>query len=67
MRSPISMVKKVISMKQSLFYREQNHCCLCGSELVIEVESRQLTANVTEKVSCQKCPVNVRTKNFTLQ
>lgn len=67
MRHTLNLVKKVISLKQSLFYREENHCCLCGSELNIEVQIVNNTAAVVEKVSCAKCVVNVRSKSHTLQ
>lgn len=67
MRQPLNLVKKVISLKQSLFYREQNHCCLCGSELRIEVVVSSQQQNIVEKVRCEKCSVSVREKNFVLQ
>lgn len=67
MYSTKSIVKKVISQKQSSFFQEQNQCCLCGNELEIKTLTDSTKIFVEEQVNCTHCQVKIRNKQHKLQ
>lgn len=49
------------------FIQDQNHCCLCGSELKFTHAMDHLTLTVVEDAKCESCHVSLRTRSHTLQ
>ncbi len=49
------------------FIQDQNHCCLCGSELKFTHAMDHLTLTVVEDAKCESCHVSLRTRTHSLQ
>lgn len=49
------------------FIQDQNHCCLCGSELKFTHSMDHLTLTVVEDAKCESCHVSLRTRTHSLQ
>lgn len=49
------------------FMQDQNHCCLCGSELSFFHKMDHLTLTVVEDAKCGSCHISLRTKTYSLQ
>ncbi|CAN5633709.1 hypothetical protein BH10BDE1_BH10BDE1_10600 [soil metagenome] len=49
------------------FMQDQNHCCLCGSELSFSHKMDHLTLTVVEDAKCGSCHISLRTKTHSLQ
>lgn len=49
------------------FLQDQNHCCLCGSELKFDHRMDHLTLTVVEDAKCDDCHISLRTKTHSLQ
>lgn len=56
----------VISPVQE-FIQDQNHCCLCGSELKFAHKMDHLTLTVVEDAKCESCHISLRTRSHILQ
>lgn len=61
-----SVVNKVISHEQSLFYRRHNHCSLCTKELAVETHINPSNDKLFEKVHCPNCKVTISTNEHSL-
>ncbi len=46
---------------------DQNHCCLCGTELVFKHTVDYATLHVQEEAECPACMIKLKPKNFLLQ
>ena len=60
-------LQKEITSQQTDFYKEQNNCSLCGSELQLEVYTDFSRRTGEEKASCISCNLPLWTKTFLLQ
>lgn len=49
------------------FIQDQNHCCLCGTELKFAHKTDHLTLTIVEDAKCDTCHISLRTRNHTLQ
>ena len=49
------------------FVQDQNHCCLCGSELKFAHKMDHLTLTVVEDAKCDSCHISLRTRSHSLQ
>jgi hypothetical protein len=49
------------------FVQDQNHCCLCGSELTFHHKMDHLTLTIEEDAKCDSCHISLRTKNHHVQ
>lgn len=49
------------------FVQDQNHCCLCGSELSFTHKMDRLNLTVVEDAKCGSCHISLRTKTHSLQ
>jgi hypothetical protein len=49
------------------FVQDQNHCCLCGSELSFSHKVDHLVLTVIEDARCGSCHISLRTKTHSLQ
>ena len=48
------------------FVQDQNHCCLCGTELKFAHKMDHLTLTVIEDAKCDSCHISLRTRNHSL-
>lgn len=49
------------------FLQDQNHCCLCGTELNFSHKMDHLTLTVVEDAKCDTCHISLRTRSHSLQ
>ncbi len=49
------------------FVQDQNHCCLCGTELKFAHKMDHLTLTVIEDAKCESCHISLRTRSHGLQ
>lgn len=49
------------------FLQDQNHCCLCGSELKFTHKFDHLELTVLEDAKCESCHISLRTRSHSLQ
>lgn len=49
------------------FVQDQNHCCLCGTELKFAHKMDHLTLTIVEDAKCDSCHISLRTKSHSLQ
>ena len=49
------------------FVQDQNHCCLCGTELSFAHKMDHLTLTVVEDAKCDTCHISLRTRSHSLQ
>ena len=49
------------------FVQDQNHCCLCGTELSFNHKMDHLTLTVVEDAKCGTCHISLRTRSHSLQ
>lgn len=61
-----NVVNKITNQEQQKFYQRHNQCCLCKSELSVEVKPVLANEYILEKVSCKKCSVTVSTSEHPL-
>ena len=64
--SDMTLENDAISPVQE-FIQDQNHCCLCGSELKFTHAMDHLTLTVVEDAKCESCHVSLRTRTHSLQ
>jgi hypothetical protein len=48
------------------FVQDQNHCCLCGTELKFAHKMDHLTLTVVEDAKCDSCHISLRTRSHPL-
>lgn len=48
------------------FLQDQNHCCLCGSELNFGHKMDHLTLTVIEDAKCDACQISLRTRTHSM-
>ncbi len=49
------------------FMHDQNHCCLCGSELSFSHKLDHFNLTIEEDARCGSCHISLRTKTHSLQ
>ena len=49
------------------FVQDQNHCCLCGTELSFAHKMDHLTLTVVEDAKCGTCHISLRARSHSIQ
>ncbi len=52
---------------KELFLDDQNHCPLCGDELIFTHVTQFLENTVSEEAHCESCKIRVKNNSHSLQ
>lgn len=55
-----------LTPQQEDYIEVENHCCLCGTELVFNHQMVLETPTVRENAHCPCCKIQLKEKQFTL-
>ena len=61
------IVEKKLTQKQADYLEVENHCCLCGTELIFEHNGDETGQKLIEQAHCPCCKVQLKEREFTLQ
>ncbi len=53
--------------EHQIYLEDQNHCCLCGSQLTFKHKIDYLSLKVTENADCPSCKICLKSRDHGLQ
>ena len=63
---PYKEVAKELTASQEDYLEIENHCCLCGTELVFEHDNEEENSTVVEKAHCPCCNIQLKDKEHII-
>ena len=57
---------KNLTETQEDYIEVENHCCLCGTELIFEHDAEPAESFVVEKAHCPCCKIQLKEKEHTV-
>ena len=61
-----SQAKEKLTQQEEHFIEIQNHCALCGTELIIKIESYLENYYLREEANCPQCEIKTREKDHRM-
>lgn len=65
MESEKELAEKLTTQQED-YLEVENHCCLCGTELVFEHSNDETAIKVTELAHCPCCKIQLKEKEFII-
>jgi hypothetical protein len=56
-----------LDVRHEATIEDQNHCCLCGTQLKFQHKFDYMTLKVQEESSCPSCRISTRKREYTIQ
>lgn len=63
---PLKPQEVKLTPQQESFIEVENHCCLCGTELVFDHDPDASNKSLVEKAHCPCCKVQLKEKEFII-
>lgn len=55
-----------LTAQQESYLEVENHCCLCGTELVFNHEQNDVAVKIKEQAHCPCCKIQLKEKEFII-
>ena len=65
MNSAKEIAKELTSIQED-YIEVENHCCLCGTELIFEHDHEETNLKVVEKAHCPCCKIQLKDKEHII-